>query len=80
MYYEQDDLALVSSANWFAELSNQARAQGNCERADHFLLLAWMAYDGQEVPFQALAMASTPTWPARSAGGRHSPALRADQA
>ena len=38
-----------STADWLAALSERARAQGHCERADGLLLLAWQAYDGQEI-------------------------------
>lgn len=55
MYCEQDDGALISSAGWIAELSMRARTLGDCERADHLLLLAWTAYDVQGMPVQALA-------------------------
>jgi hypothetical protein len=46
---KQDDPVVGSTADWLAALSNRVRAQGNCERADRLLLLAWQAYDGQEI-------------------------------
>jgi hypothetical protein len=49
----QDD-DIISTADWLAELSERARAQGSAERADHLLLLAWQAYDGQEISLEAI--------------------------
>ena len=46
---EQDGPVVASTAEWLAALSEQARAQGNGERADRLLLLAWRAYDGQKI-------------------------------
>lgn len=54
MCCEQDDAVVVSKADWLADLSERARAQGDRERADHLLLLAWQAYDGQEVSLGAV--------------------------
>ncbi len=54
MCCEQDDDVVVSKADWLAELSERARAQGDGERADQLLLLAWQAYDGQEVSLDML--------------------------
>jgi len=53
MGWEQDD-AIFSTADWLTELSERARAQGNAERADRVLLLAWQAYDGQEISVDAI--------------------------
>jgi hypothetical protein len=46
---EQDGPVVGSTAEWLAALGDQARAQGHGERADRLLLLAWQAYDGQEI-------------------------------
>ena len=46
---KQDDPVVGSTAEWLAALSERVRAQGDCERADCLLLLAWQAYDGQDV-------------------------------
>jgi hypothetical protein len=51
MCCEQDDPVVGSTADWLAALSGRARAQGHGERADRLLLLAWQAYDGQEISF-----------------------------
>jgi hypothetical protein len=53
MGWEQDD-AIVLKADWLIELSERARAQGNAERADRLLLLAWQAYDGQDISIEAI--------------------------
>jgi hypothetical protein len=34
MYSEQGESVLISSADWLAERSEQARAHGDCARAD----------------------------------------------
>jgi hypothetical protein len=52
MCCEQDNAVGASIAEWLAELSDRARAQGKCERADRLLLLAWQAYDGLEVSLE----------------------------
>jgi hypothetical protein len=49
MCCERETGAVMSEANWLAELSMQARISGDCERADRLLLLAWQAYDGQTI-------------------------------
>jgi len=49
MCCEQDDPVVGSTADWLVALSERARAQGRRERADRLLLLAWQAYDGQEI-------------------------------
>jgi hypothetical protein len=49
MCCEQDDPVVGSTADWLAALSERARAQAHRERADRLLLLAWQAYDGQEI-------------------------------
>jgi len=49
MCCEQDNPVVGSTADWLAALSERARTQGHCERADRLLLLAWQAYDGQEI-------------------------------
>jgi hypothetical protein len=53
MGVQQDD-ATVWTADWLVELSERARAHGNHERADRLLLLAWQAYDGQEILLDAI--------------------------
>ena len=37
------------TADWLATLSERARADGAIARADRLLLLAWQAFDGQEI-------------------------------
>ena len=37
------------SADWLTGLSERLRADGDIERADRVLLLAWQAYDGQDI-------------------------------
>jgi hypothetical protein len=49
MCCEQDDAVVGSTADWLAALSERAQAQGYYQRADGLLLLAWQAYDGQEI-------------------------------
>ena len=44
-------------AEWFASLSERARAGGSAEQADWFLLLAWQAMDGQEITPDMLIVA-----------------------
>ena len=51
------DAVVLSAADWLATLSARARAQGHCERADRLLLLAWQAYDGQEISLVAADVA-----------------------
>jgi len=46
---ERDGPVVASTAEWLAALSDRARAQGDSERADRLLLLAWQAYDGQKI-------------------------------
>ena len=46
---KQDDPVVGSTADWLVRLSERVRAQGDRERADRLLLLAWQAYDGQEI-------------------------------
>lgn len=47
MCCEVESSMVVPKAVWYAELSEKARRMGQCERADRFLLLAWLAYDEQ---------------------------------
>lgn len=54
MSYEQGDAVVISVAEWLSDLSERARAQGHTQRADHLLLLAWQAYDGQQVSLDAI--------------------------
>jgi hypothetical protein len=46
---KQDDPVVGSTADWLVTLGERVRAQGDRERADRLLLLAWQAYDGQEI-------------------------------
>lgn len=39
---------IVSTADWLLGLADRARRAGEQQRADHLLLRAWMAYDGQD--------------------------------
>src|SRR3954454_8252835 len=63
---KQDDRVVGSTADWLATLSERVRAQGDCERADRLLLLAWQAYDGQEISLIAADIEGeqAPTGPA----------------
>ena len=49
MTFMRTDAISCTTAEWLADLSERARAQGATERADKLLLLAWQAYDGQEI-------------------------------
>lgn len=51
---KHDNSNAFSKADWLAELSAKARADGDTARADHLLLLAWLAYDGQDVTLDDL--------------------------
>jgi hypothetical protein len=53
----EQDAVVLSTAGWLAALNARARAQGHCERADRLLLLAWQAYDGQEISLVAADVA-----------------------
>ena len=62
------------TADWLATLSERARADGAIARADRLLLLAWQAFDGQEITPEMLAGIETadphpaPAEPAVNAG------------
>ena len=43
------------TADWLATLSELARADCTIVRADRLLLLAWQAFDGQEITSEMLA-------------------------
>ncbi len=72
LYCEQDEPAVGLTADWLVALSERARAQGQCERADRLLLLAWQAYDGQEISLVEADVAESeqaPSWELHRAAG-----------
>jgi hypothetical protein len=63
-----DETGITARAEWLVELSERARARGNTERADRLLLLAWQAYDGQEISLERVNEDETHDQPRDGAG------------
>jgi hypothetical protein len=52
------DAVVISDADRLIHMSEQAKLRGDREGADRLLLLAWMAYDGQDVTIDELETVS----------------------